>query len=98
MLAALERSMPHGVEWTQPRGGFFTWLTLAQGLNASQLAVAAAERGVAVVPGALFFPDGRGAENLRLSFSWVEDERIDEGVERLASLLAAQLKRLRRSR
>ena len=46
-----------------------------------------AEEGVAVVPGALFYPDGRGTSNLRLSFSMVDEELIDVGVERLAALV-----------
>jgi 2-aminoadipate transaminase len=87
MLSALQRSMPAGVAWTRPRGGFFTWLTLSPGLDGGDIAVRAAEHGVATVPGTLFFPDGRGAENLRLSFSWVDDERIDDGVARLAAQL-----------
>src|SRR5881396_3658099 len=56
MLAALERSMPAGVSWTCPRGGFFSWLTLPEGGDSIGLAKAAAERGVGVVPGSLFFP------------------------------------------
>jgi DNA-binding transcriptional MocR family regulator len=43
---------------------------------------------VAITPGALFYPDGRGSENIRLAFSQVDESLIDEGVERLASLLA----------
>jgi 2-aminoadipate transaminase len=39
---------------------------------------------VGVVPGTLFFPDGRGDESIRLSFSAVPEEQIDEGVARLA--------------
>jgi DNA-binding transcriptional MocR family regulator len=81
--------MPPGIAWTRPQGGFFTWLTLPDGLGAADVALRAAEHGVAVVPGGLFFPDGRGGQNIRLSFSWVEDELIDEGVARLAPLLAA---------
>ena len=38
-------------------------------------------------PGALFYSDGRGGENVRLSFSMVDEALIDEGIERLASLL-----------
>ena len=88
MLAALGRSMPADVAWTTPRGGFFTWLTLPEGVDGATLAGRAVERGVAVVPGTPFFPDGRGTRNVRLSFSRVEDEHIDEGIERLASLIA----------
>ena len=85
LLDALRAAMPAGVEWTTPRGGFFSWLTLA--VDATELARRAAEVGVAVVPGALFYPDGRGEENLRVSFSMVDESLIATGVERLASLL-----------
>jgi 2-aminoadipate transaminase len=87
MLAALERFMPAEARWTSPRGGFFSWLTLPPGLDGTELAGRAVERGVAIVPGALFFPDGRGGENARLSFSLVDETVIDDGIERLASLI-----------
>jgi 2-aminoadipate transaminase len=83
LLAALERALPGGARWTTPRGGFFSWLTLP-GADATVVAERAAERGVGVVPGTLFFPDGRGDESIRLSFSAVPEEQIDEGVARLA--------------
>jgi 2-aminoadipate transaminase len=88
MLAALERSVPPSVRWTRARGGFFSWLTLPDGADAEELARAAVERGVAVVPGTPFFPDGRGRGNVRLSFSLVDEAAIDEGIERLGALLA----------
>ena len=88
MLAALERSMPTGVRWTRAQGGFFSWLTLPDGGDAEDLARRAVERGVAIVPGSLFFPDGRGGSNVRLSFSLVDESAIDDGIERLASLVA----------
>jgi hypothetical protein len=47
----------------------------------------AAEAGVGIVPGSLFYSDGRGGDNVRLSFSQVDESLIDEGIERLASLL-----------
>jgi 2-aminoadipate transaminase len=86
MLAALERTMPAAASWTRPRGGFFSWLSLP-GVDATELAKRAIERGVGIVPGTPFFPDGRGAENVRLSFSMVDEAQIDDGVERLASLV-----------
>jgi len=88
-LAALERSMPDGAHWTRPDGGFFTWLTLPDGGDATELARQAGEHGVGIVPGSLFFPDGRGNDNVRLSFSLVDEASIDEGIARLAALIAA---------
>ena len=86
MLAALGRSMPETAQWTTPQGGFFSWLTLP-GVDAVDLAGRAVEQGVAAVPGTLFFPDGSGRDSLRLSFSLVDEEKIDEGIARLGSLL-----------
>ena len=86
LLAALERSLPDGARWTRPRGGFFSWLTLP-GVDSVDLARRAAELGVGIVPGTLFFPDGRGADTVRLSFSLVDEEQIDDGIARLGSLL-----------
>ena len=80
--------MPEGVSWTRATGGFFSWLTIP-GCDTTALAARAAEAGVGIVPGALFYADGRGGENVRLSFSMVDESLIDEGVDRLASLLAA---------
>jgi 2-aminoadipate transaminase len=87
MLAALERFMPADVQWTCPRGGFFSWLTLPEGVDAGDLARRAVEHGVGIVPGSPFFPDGRGGDNVRLSFSLVDEALIDDGIERLAALV-----------
>jgi 2-aminoadipate transaminase len=86
MLAALEQSMPDDVRWTTPHGGFFSGLTLPSG-NAGALATAAAAGGVGIVPGSLFYPDGRGGENVRLSFSLVDESQIDAGIATLARLI-----------
>jgi 2-aminoadipate transaminase len=88
LLAALEHSMPDSAAWTTPFGGFFSWLTLP-GVDTTALAQRAVERSVGIVPGSLFFPDGRGADSVRLSFSLVDEAHIDEGIERLAGLLPA---------
>ena len=79
-LAALERHMPHGVTWTRPRGGFFVWLTLPEGLNAKQLCEVARERGVLFVPGGGFFARGGGERNLRIAFSFVPPDEIERGI------------------
>jgi 2-aminoadipate transaminase len=83
-LAALSLHLPEA-QWTTPRGGFFTWLTLP--VDTTELAHSAGEAGVGIVPGALFYADGRGRDNVRLSFSMVDEALIDAGIEKLARLL-----------
>jgi len=86
MLDALDRWMPAGTSWTTPHGGFFSWLTLPDGVDSTDLAQRAVEQGVGIVPGGLFYADGSGADKVRLSFSMVDEQQIDEGIELLASL------------
>ena len=86
MLEALTRTMPLTATWTRPRGGFFSWLTLP-GVDTTDLAKRAVERGVGIVLGTPFFPDSRGADNVRLSFSMVDEAQIDDGIARLGELI-----------
>lgn len=90
MLAALARHMPKGIEWTRPEGGMFVWLTLPSHMNARDLLERAIEHEkVAFVPGAAFFADGSNANSLRLSFSCTDPATIDDGIARLARVIAA---------
>ena len=88
MLAALEAHMPDGVTWTRPGGGLFVWVRLPDGVDAAALLERAIrEQGVAFVPGAAFFHDGRGRNTLRLSFSLADEAEIENGIARLAIMI-----------
>ena len=93
LSAALERHMPDGVQWTQPTGGFLTWLTLPQGLDTMAMRPAALEAGVAYVPGPPFFAGDEGGNTLRLSFSHLTERELENAVERLATVLSARSSR-----
>jgi 2-aminoadipate transaminase len=86
MLEALERELAGRARWNQPEGGYFLWLELPDGVDAAELLPRATEGGVTFVPGADF---GGPAASARLAFSFVSPAEIDEGVRRLAGLLAA---------
>lgn len=88
LLDALQRHLRPDATWTRPHGGFFSWLTLPETVDAAALSTRAREAGVAFVPGTLFFPDGRGHNAARLSFSKVADDLVEEGVRRLAVLFS----------
>ncbi len=87
LLDALAAHMPAGVSWTRPEGGFFVWLTAPEHVDTRDLVGPAARLGVAFVPGAPFYPGPDGANRLRLAYSRVADDLIDDGVRRLATLL-----------
>jgi DNA-binding transcriptional MocR family regulator len=92
MLTALADAMPDGVTGTRPEGGMFVWLTLPRQIDsAGLLERSVAEAQVAFVPGHAFFPDGTGRNSLRLSFTLADDRALDEGIPRLARLIAETL-------
>jgi DNA-binding transcriptional MocR family regulator len=85
LLKALEREMSGIATWTTPRGGFYVWVTLPEGADTKSLLRHAIEQEkTAFVAGPPFFADGSGSRYLRLAYSFVPDEQIDEGIRRLA--------------
>jgi DNA-binding transcriptional MocR family regulator len=90
-LSVLERYMPPGVTWTHPRGGFFVWLTLPKEVSVEPLREAARQRGVLFAPGTGFFASGGGERNLRLAFSFVPPDEIEQGVATLAQIIVEML-------
>lgn len=89
MLAALDRHMPAGVQWTRPEGGMFIWLTLPAGIDGAELLARSLETvKVAFVPGQAFHADGAHGNTLRLSFSVLDAADIEEGIARLGQLLS----------
>jgi 2-aminoadipate transaminase len=84
MLECLDKYMPEGVTWTKPDGGLFMLVTLPEGYDARDLFDLAIKENVAFIIGEVFFCDGGGQNTLRLNFSYVSDEKMIEGVKRLA--------------
>jgi DNA-binding transcriptional MocR family regulator len=82
LCAALERELPEA-SFRPPEGGYFLWVDLPEGADVAQLVAAAKERGVIFVPGTDFLLEG-GQNSLRLAYSGVTVEQIEEGVGRLA--------------
>ncbi|WP_406134570.1 PLP-dependent aminotransferase family protein [Streptomyces sp. NBC_01089] len=86
MLDELAVTMPDGVSWTVPEGGFFVWVTLPGRLDARAMMPRAIDSGVAYVPGSGFHTRG-GAQNLRLSYSYPPASAVREGVRRLSDVI-----------
>jgi DNA-binding transcriptional MocR family regulator len=84
---SLRKHIP-GVEFIEPDGGYFLWIDLPSDVHVDKVAAAAAERAVAVVKGSDFLLEG-GEHSLRLAFSAVTVDQIDEGVRRLAEAIEA---------
>ena len=74
-----------------PAGGFYSWVTLPEGLDSKAMLPRAVSQLVAYVPGTGFYVNGDGRSNMRLSYCYPDPERIREGVRRLASVIEGEL-------
>jgi 2-aminoadipate transaminase len=87
---ALAEYLPEGTTWTTPAGGFYVWVTAPDGVDTVALSAAARARKVAYVPGRPFYPGDDGVTQIRLAYSRVADELIDEGIRRIGDVLRAE--------
>ncbi|MFL5819863.1 MAG: PLP-dependent aminotransferase family protein [Solirubrobacteraceae bacterium] len=82
LAQALRRELPEA-RFSTPQGGYFMWVELPEDTDVAELFDAASQRGVSFVKGSDFLLEG-GGNALRLAYSAVTPEQIDEGVARLA--------------
>jgi 2-aminoadipate transaminase len=87
MVAALEKYCAPCVRWRLPAGGFFLWLEIDGRVQPEALREAADQEGVAYVSGDTFFADRSGNQFIRLAYSFVASEEIEEAIRRLGRAL-----------
>lgn len=87
LLSALVDSfgLDKGYGWNSPQGGFFVTLTLPFPFGPKELRQCASEYGVIVSPMRFFAFSSRADAQVRLSFSYLDEQQIIEGVRRFAS-------------
>ena len=79
---ALERHIPDAT-FVKPQGGYFLWVDLPEGSDVAALAAGAEERGVVFVKGSDFLIEG-GDSSLRIAYSAVPPDQIEEAIARVA--------------
>lgn len=87
MLEALKKYMPDTVKFNRPEGGMFIWVELPKQINSTELLTEAIQNKVAFVPGEPFFAGSPMDNCLRLAFVTVSEEKIEQGIKILATLI-----------
>ena len=91
MYDSMKKYFPEGVSFTYPEGGLFTWVTLPENIDTKAMMPEVIEKKVAYVPGAAFYPNGGHPNHFRLNYSNMPEERIVEGIKRLAEVLKEKI-------
>lgn len=92
MLKTMEETFPKEAKFTHPDGGLFTWVVLPDYMNAKEMATQCLEKKVAYVPGGSFFPNGGKENHFRLNYSCMPEDKIKEGITKIAEVIKANLK------
>lgn len=91
MVEAMRKEFPDSVRFTDPEGGMFTWVELPEGFDADVMFEKALAEKVVYVPGSAFYAKEPKKNTMRLNFSNMTDERIEEGIRRLGNMFKKNL-------
>jgi len=81
-----------GVEYTKPRGGVYIWCRLPEGIDSKEFVSDAYSRGLALIPGYIFYPFRNGGrDRVRINFSYETPERLTKGMEVFRQLIEERL-------
>ncbi|MCU1716188.1 PLP-dependent aminotransferase family protein [Pseudomonas sp. 5P_3.1_Bac2] len=88
MQDVLQEHFSDLADWQVPQGGLFFWLALKKPLDTRTLLDEALAQNVAFMPGEPFFIDpDNNPGYLRLNFSHVSPDKLNEGIKRLAQVV-----------
>ena len=93
MIQTMEREFPPEAKFTHPNGGLFTWVELPEYINTNEMAKQCLARNVAYVPGDGFFPDAGHNNCIRLNYSCMPEDKIEQGMTILGQVIKENLKK-----
>ncbi|MDR1592551.1 MAG: PLP-dependent aminotransferase family protein [Prevotellaceae bacterium] len=91
MLDAIERYFPKEVTFVNPRGGFYLWLKMPQGIDEELLFHNVLDKGAVFVLGGVFDPHGKKNGYIRLSYCNTPEDQIERGIKIIGSCLKEML-------
>ncbi|MBV5277452.1 MAG: PLP-dependent aminotransferase family protein [Campylobacteraceae bacterium] len=83
MIQELEENFGESISFVKPKGGMFIWVNFKNCKDSMQLFESAIQKGVAFVPGSVFFADKRVSSFGRLNYTNSNLAQIKMGIEKL---------------
>lgn len=93
VVRELGRLTKYGLSYVEPKGGLSFWIRLPKDLDALELYNECCEKGLAIIPGKVFFVDQSIYSNyIRISFGAVDNESIVKGIAILEDIVSRPFK------
>lgn len=80
-IECIECYFPNNIKFTRPQGGLFTWIELPEGISARKVLEKCLDKKIAFVPGGSFFPIENKENTLRINYSNMPEDKIEEGLK-----------------
>ncbi|MEK0314859.1 aminotransferase-like domain-containing protein [Cohnella sp. 56] len=96
-IALLDKYAPEGVTWITPKGGLNIWVSLPGNGNTDELLLKAQQSNISFLPGSACYPGEPQYNHLRISFSYLEDQKLEEGMIELCRMMGLYFRKMRPS-
>lgn len=93
-IECIERYFPDNIKFTRPKGGLFTWIELPEGISARKVLEKCLDRKIAFVPGGSFFPIENKENTLRINYSNMPEDKIEEGLKIMGEVVKEYIREL----
>ncbi len=87
LIKAINEYFPENIKINQPLGGFMLWLELDEKINTAELFEQALKHKISIAPGRVFTTQNLYNNCLRLNYSWLWNERIENAIKTLGGLI-----------
>jgi 2-aminoadipate transaminase len=90
LCAALAAHLSHWFSWETPVGGMFVWAVAKDAsFDTDRLLPHAMAAGACIAPSSVFDASGENRRAIRINFTFNAEDRLEEGVRRLAKAIEA---------
>lgn len=86
VLMYLQTYMPKEIQWIEPAGGLNIWLSIPPGWDTNHLLLKCQKENIFFLPGSACFAGEPENNHLRLNFSYLEDDMLENGVLNLSKI------------
>ncbi|TDL64037.1 PLP-dependent aminotransferase family protein [Rhodococcus qingshengii] len=91
VLEILSQHSPEEVSWFIPKGGLNVWLTLPSWINTEHLLLEAKTKQITFLPGSACYPTEQENHHLRISFSYMKEQQLEQGVTTICNILQSAI-------
>ncbi|MFC0475982.1 PLP-dependent aminotransferase family protein [Robertmurraya beringensis] len=87
VLEILSKHAPEEVSWFIPKGGLNVWITLPSWIHTDHLLLEAKKEQITFLPGSACYPTEQENHHLRISFSYMKEQQLHQGVTTICHIL-----------